>query len=121
MNARELENRTKAFAIRCLKVADALPTKASGRAIASQLVRSGTSVGANYRAAVHARSKAEWFAKLSIVIEECDETAYWLELVAESAMITPKLVHPLLEESFELLKIFSKSRATARKNSQTTK
>jgi four helix bundle protein len=116
MDSRELENRTKAFAIRCLKLVDALPNKPSCRAVASQLARSATSIGANYRAAARARSKAEWLAKLCIVIEESDESAYWLEIIAEAGMLKESLVQDLRQEANELLMIFSKSRSTARMN-----
>ena len=114
MNNRELESRTKHFALRCLELADALPKSFSGKTVANQLARSGTSVGANYRAANRARSKAEWFAKLCIVIEECDESVYWLEIVAESGMQPAEKISPLTQEARELLAIFAKSRATAR-------
>jgi four helix bundle protein len=118
MNPRELEQRTREFAVRCLKVVDALPSKPSARAVAGQLARSGTSIGANYRAANRGRSRAEWLAKLSIVIEECDETVYWLEIIIESAMLKPALIEPLRQEAGELLAIFARSRHTARNNNR---
>jgi four helix bundle protein len=107
MNREELKTRTKAFGLRVMKVVDALPGTASGRALANQLIRSGTSVGANYRSACRGRSPAEFVAKLGIVIEEADESAYWLELIAESAMLKPDLVEPLLQEASELVAIFT--------------
>jgi len=85
MDQVELKRRTKAFAIRIIKLAEALPTSTAGTTIARQIVRSGTSVGANYRAACRAQSRAEFAAKIGIVIEEADETAFWLELAVESA------------------------------------
>ena len=81
MNAQDLKERTKQFALRVMRLVDALPNTPKGRAIASQLVRSGTSVAANYRAACRGRSKAEFIAKVGIAEEEADETALWLELI----------------------------------------
>src|SRR5688572_22085262 len=110
----ELETRTKRFALRCLTLADALPKPAPGRAISGQIARSGTSIGANYRAADRARSAAEWYSKICIVVEECDETAYWLELVIEAEMLGSQKVTPLHQEAIELVAIFAASRKTAK-------
>lgn len=121
MDAQELQDRTKAFALRVMRLADALPAKRSANAVANQVVRSATSVGANYRAACRARSTAEFVAKLSIVVEEADETVYWLELIAAAALVSPGRITPLLEEARELLFIFASSRRTARKNRQVIK
>lgn len=87
MDEKELKERTKQFALRVMKLVDALPNTISGRAIANQLVRSGTSVGANYRAACRGRSKAEFVAKLGVVIEEADECEYWLELIIDGELL----------------------------------
>ena len=84
MNRDLLLNRTKQFALRIIKVVNALPNTISGKAIANQLVRSGTSVGANYRAACRGRSKREFNSKLHIVLEEADESLFWLEIFAKS-------------------------------------
>ncbi len=81
MNADELKERTKQFALRVVKLVTALPKTVEGRAIAGQIVRSGTSVAANYRAACRARSRTEFVAKIGIVLEEADETLLWLELI----------------------------------------
>ena len=81
MNRDELKERTKQFALRVMHLIDALPTTLKARAIANQLIRSGTSVAANYRAACRGRSRAEFIAKIGVVEEEADETALWLELV----------------------------------------
>jgi len=81
MDADDLKKRTKLFALRILKLAAALPNTIEGRAIRGQLVRAGTSVGANYRASCRARSLAEFIAKIGVVEEEADESGYWLELV----------------------------------------
>jgi four helix bundle protein len=117
MDARELEKRTKMLGLRCLRLADSLPAaKPSARALAGQLSRSGTSIGANYRAATRARSRAEFVAKISIVLEECDETAFWLEMIIESGLYKQTVIKPLLDETMELLAIFAKSRMTLKIN-----
>jgi four helix bundle protein len=86
MDAEELKARTKQFALRIIRVVDALPQTTSGRAIGNELVRAGTAVGANYRAACRGRSRAEFIAKLGVVIEEADECGYWLELIMETGL-----------------------------------
>jgi four helix bundle protein len=91
----------------------ALPNTTAGRAIGSQLVRSATSVGADYRAASRGRSKAEFVAKLGIVEEEADESGYWMEMIIEGELLKAKLVQPLLNEANELTKIFAQSRISA--------
>ena len=83
----DLKDRTKSFALRILKLVDALPKTTAGRALASQIVRSGTSVAANYRAACRAKSPADFIAKMAIVEEETDETLFWLELLEESQLM----------------------------------
>ncbi|MGA2467480.1 MAG: four helix bundle protein [Thermodesulfobacteriota bacterium] len=84
-----------------------------GRVIGKQLIRSGTSVGANYRSACKGRSKAEFAAKLGIVEEEADETAYWLELIVEGGLLEKNLVEPLLKEANEIVAIMASSRKSA--------
>ena len=106
MDKEELKQRTKQFALRTLKVVRALPKDAAGRALANQLVRSATSVGANYRAACRGRSKAEFLAKLGTVLEEADESAYWLELIMEDGMLPGPRVESLHKEADELCAIF---------------
>lgn len=113
MNADELKRRTKQFALRILKLVSALPDNAQGRTVAGQLVRCGTSVGSNYRASCRARSRAEFVAKIGIVLEEADESAFWLELIIEGMLLRAELVQPLLDEANELVKIMAKSRVTA--------
>jgi four helix bundle protein len=113
MNADDLKDRTKQFAIRILKLVSALPVNLAGRTIGGQLARAGTSVGSNYRAACRGRSKAEFIAKLGIVEEEADESAFWLELIVESALLKKPLVEPLLKEANELAKIMASSRMSA--------
>src|ERR1700745_3431379 len=98
MNEQEMIKRTKQFALRIMKLVEALPQTAQGRTIASQLMRSGTSVAANYRAACRARSKPEFIARLGTVEEEADESAFWLELIIDSALMSEDKVRPLLIE-----------------------
>ena len=113
MKEEDLKQRTKAFALRVMKLVHALPRNTEGRAIGNQLVRSGTSAGANYRAACRARSKAEFIAKLGIVEEKADESAYWMELIIDAGLLKEELVAPLLAEADELVAIIASSRQTA--------
>jgi four helix bundle protein len=103
------------FALRSLKLVD-VPATMSGRAIGNQLVRSATSVGANYRAACRSRSRAEFAAKLGVVAEEADESVYWLELVREGKLLPDSKVTALLEEANELTAIFTSARRTSARN-----
>jgi four helix bundle protein len=114
-NATDLKKRTKAFALRILKLVDALPTTA-GRALASQIVRSGTSVAANYRAACRAKSNADFIAKMGIVEEEADETLFWLELLEESQLVGAAKLTAVKQEADELIAITVASIKTARRN-----
>ena len=116
MNKDDLKARTKQFALRVLKLVDALPNSKSGRAIGGQLVRSGTSVGSNYRAACRARSRAEFIAKIGIVEEEADESAFWLELIIDHGLLKEAVVKPLLVEAGELTAIMASSRISAARN-----
>jgi four helix bundle protein len=109
----ELKRRTKQFALRVLKLVAALPNTVAGRAIGGQLARSGTSVGANYRAACRGRSKAEFIAKMGTCEEEADESAYWMEIIIEGELLKQNQVEPLLKEAEELTKIFAQSRISA--------
>jgi four helix bundle protein len=113
MTEQEMIARTKQFALRVMKLVGALPKSVEGRAIANQLMRSGTSVAANYRAACRARSKLEFIAKLGTVEEEADESAFWLELIVEGRLLSEKLVTPLLKETNEIVAIAASSRKTA--------
>ena len=116
MNDQELKLRTKKFAHRCVKLAIALPDTFLGNHIKGQLIRASTSVAANYRATCLAQSKAAFIAKMSIVIEEVDESAFWLEFIIDENLMKKELVQPLLLEAQELTAIFVKSRITAEKN-----
>jgi four helix bundle protein len=118
VNADDLKKRTKQFALRILKLVAALPKTVEGRAIAGQLARAGTSVGANYRAACRGRSKPEFVAKIGIVEEEADESAYWLELIIEGDLLKASQVEPLLAEANELARIMARSRISASTSQQ---
>jgi four helix bundle protein len=113
MNPRDLKERTKQFALRVMRLVDALPNTPKGRAVAGQLVRSGTSVAANYRAACRGRSKAEFIAKIGIAEEEADETALWLELIFEDKLLPERKVRALLNEANELTAIMAASYISA--------
>ena len=113
MNEGELKARTKAFAVRIVRLVRALPRSMDARLIGSQLMRAGTSVGANYRAACRARSKAEFVSKLGTVEEEADECAFWLELIVEIGLMKESLVRPLLDEAGELVAIMTASRKSS--------
>ena len=116
MTERELLERTKQFALRIFKLVGALPQTIQGRAVASQLIRSGTSVAANYRAACRARSKPEFVAKLGVVEEEADESAFWLELIIETGLLNRRKVTPLLAEASEIVAMMASSKKTAAKS-----
>jgi four helix bundle protein len=103
MTTDELKARTKRFALRVMTLIEALPNTVRGRVIANQIMRSATSVGANYRAACRARSRAEFISKIGVVEEEADETAFWLELIIESKIRRAKQIAPLLDEANELV------------------
>ncbi|MEP0806711.1 MAG: four helix bundle protein [Chloroflexota bacterium] len=116
MDDKMLKARTKDFALRVIRLVEALPRKLSSDVLGKQLLRSATSVAANYRAACRARSQAEFVSKLSIVVEEADESLFWLELMAESGLVEASRLQELMKEADELTAIFVVSRATARKN-----
>ena len=115
-NEPDLKKRTKAFALRILKLVDALPKTTAGRALASQIVRSGTSIAANYRAACRAKSTADFIAKMGIVEEEADETLFWLELLEESDLVLAAKLTAIKQEANELIAITIASIKTARRN-----
>jgi four helix bundle protein len=102
------------FAVRIVKLFRALPKTEEGRVIGKQALRSGTSVAANYRAACRARSRAEFAARIGIVLEEADETAFWLEILIETGIVQKVKLADLLAETNELVKIFSASRRTSK-------
>jgi four helix bundle protein len=109
----ELLERTKTFSLRILALVDHLPRTMSGRAIGNQLVRCGTSVGANYRGACRSRSRAEFAAKLGVVAEGADETVYWLELLRDGKLVSEEEVSETLREANELTAIFTAGRRSS--------
>ena len=109
-----LRARTMQFAIRVVKMFQALPKTDVARTIGRQVLRSGTSVGANYRAVCRARSRAEFAAKLGLVIEEADETVFWLDLLTDAGIVRPSRMAALLKEANELLAIFAASQLTVK-------
>jgi four helix bundle protein len=110
----ELRDRTKQFAIRIIRLYRALPKKTEAEIIGKQLLRSGTSVGANYRGACTARSRPEFIAKMGIVVEEASESIFWMELLSETGIVATGRLEPLLNEAKELAAIFGASRQTAK-------
>jgi len=116
MTETEFKARTKEFALRVLTLVDSLPRKLSAEVLARQLARSGTSVGANYRAACRARSTPEFVAKLGIAEEEADESAWWIELIGDHGLLPAGRLTELHEEATALTKMLASSRITARTN-----
>jgi four helix bundle protein len=110
----ELKNRTKSFALRVIRMTQAMSNRRDANVICNQILRSATSIAANYRAVGWVRSKAEFVAKLGVVIKESDETVFWLELLQESGIVKPEKLVDLLAEANQLLAIFSASRRTAK-------
>jgi four helix bundle protein len=117
--AAELKQRTKLFAIRIVKLFRSLPHTPDAQTLGKQVLRSGTSVAANYRAVCRARSKAEFISKMGTVVEEADETVFWLELLNETDVLRPERTMDLLKEANELLAIFGASLRTSKQFSMT--
>ena len=115
MDAKELKKRTKEFAHRCVKLAITLPRTDLGSHIKKQLIRCATSVAANYRATILAQTKAAFISKISIVVEESDESEFWLEFIIDEILMQKKRVLPLFNEAHELTSIFISTRKTAQK------
>ncbi|CAG5069469.1 hypothetical protein DYBT9623_02205 [Dyadobacter sp. CECT 9623] len=109
-----LQDRTKSFVLRSIKVFKALPSTEEARIIGKQFLRSASSVGANYRAVCRSRSQNEFFAKLSVTIEEADESLFWLEIIAEAGILPIEKLNSLMTEAEELVKILSKARKNTR-------
>ncbi|MGH9369327.1 MAG: four helix bundle protein [Thermoanaerobaculia bacterium] len=114
--AEELKRRSKRFALDVIRIFRSLPRTEEGRVLGRQLLRSGTAVGANYRAACRARSHAEFVAKIGTVVEEIDEAVYWIELLSEAGVVPKENMSACLQEANELLAIFAASQRTARKS-----
>jgi len=109
---KQFKNRTKALAVQIVLFYDKMPKTDASRVIGRQLIRSVTSTAANYRAACIARSSKEFYAKMSIVIEEADETLFWLEMIKDTGMATEEKLNPFIKEATEIVKVMS----VARKN-----
>jgi four helix bundle protein len=116
--ATELKQRTKSFAIRIVNLFRSLPRSPDAQTLGKQLLRSGTSVAANYRAVCRARSQAEFISKMGIVVEETDETVFWLELLGETGIVRPVRTQNLLKEANELVAIFGASLRTSKRGAQ---
>jgi len=115
MDEEDLKRRTKQFALRVIRLVEALPRTRTAQVIGNQLLRSATSVAANYRAACRARSQADFVHKLGLVEEEADESLFWLEMVVETELMPSSRVQDLVQEADELTAIFVASRKTAKK------
>ncbi len=115
MTSDEFKKRTRAFALRVIHLVDSLPRSRTAGIIGGQLLRAGTSVGANYRAACRARSPADFVAKMGIVEEECDESAYWMECLVEAGIMKSNRLASLLKEADEILSMVVASIRTSRR------
>jgi four helix bundle protein len=118
MNAEEMKQRTRAFALRVISLVEALPATKTADVMGKQLLRCGTSVGANYRASCRTKSPADFIAKMGIVEEEADETIYWIEMLIESGLIKKERVAGLLDEANQIVAIVVSSIKTARTHKQ---
>ena len=114
MDSEELKRRTNFFALQVIRLIESLPPKQSVKIVGNQLLRSATSVAANYRSACKARSKADFVSKITIVEEEADESQFWLELMMEAGLVQESVVLPLYREARELTAIFTSSGKTAK-------
>ena len=114
MDAEELKKRTKQFGLRIIKLIEALPSARAANVISNQLLRSGTSVGANYRSACRERSKPDLISKASIAIEEADESLYWMEMLVEAEIMPREKLEALMKEANEIVAILTASVKTAR-------
>ncbi len=118
MNREEMKARTRAYANRVVKLCSALPNNWIARILGGQLLRSGTSVGANYRAVCRAKSNADFINKLRVVEEECDESLFWMELLVDNNLVKAARLRDLMKEGNEILSIIVASAKTARSSSQ---
>src|SRR2546426_5986831 len=114
MTKEELKERTMSFAVRVLKMVDAMPKTVSGRTVAGQVARSGCSVESNYRAALRGKSRADFINKITTVLKEADETALWIEITERAGLLPAKRLKALHTEAEELTRIFNVTRTTAR-------
>lgn len=118
MTSKELKERTMDFAVRVLLMVDALPNTTAGRTVGGQVARSSTSVAANYRAALRAKSDADFISKITTVLEEADESGFWIELADRARLLPAKRLKALLQESEELTKIFNATRSTTKRRAR---
>jgi four helix bundle protein len=118
MASDQFKRRTFEFGIRCVRLVEALPKTMTAQTIGKQLLRAGTSVGANYRAAVRGRSRADFVSKMGIVEEECDESLHWIDVLVELGLVSQKRVEELRREADEIIAIAVSSIKTARRNSK---
>ncbi len=107
MDREELKARTKQFALRVMKMTDALPRNPKGKVITNQILRSATAVASGYRAACRARSRADWIDKIGRALEEVDESLLWLELTEEASLLPPRRISALKQEAAELTAVFA--------------
>jgi four helix bundle protein len=114
VNPEEMKNRTKEFAKRIIHLCRKMPRNEEARLIRAQIFRAGTAVGANYRSVCRARSKADFISKMGIVLEEADESMYWMELIVETEIMPVNLLRPLMDEANQLVSIFVASLNTAK-------
>jgi len=114
MGPEDLRVRTKEFAVRIVRLYKTLPLSADAQVLGKQLLRCGTAVAANYRAACRGRSRAEWIAKIGLVVEEADESCFWLEMLSDCDIVQAGRLKDLRQEAMELTKLFTASRRTAR-------
>lgn len=118
MNQQDMKRRTKEFAKRIIKLCRSLPDTWEARQVSDQLFRAGTSVGANYRAACRARSRVDFISRMSIVLEEADESLYWLEIIAETKLLQEKLLLSLMQEGNELIAILVSTINTTKRSAK---
>ncbi len=116
MNRKILEDRTKRFHVAVIRLCELLPRNAGGFELSKQVIRSAGSIGANYRASMRAKSKADFIYKIQVVLEEADESHYWLEIIQLSGLITGDAINELIQEAYELTAIFSATDRTAKAN-----
>ena len=116
MTSDELKQRTKTFALRVIRLVENLPNNMTGKVLGNQLIRSATSVGANYRAACRSRSKQEFVSRIKVVEEEADESLFWLELIMEKNIFKLEKINGLIKEADELTAIFTSTNKTAKVN-----
>jgi four helix bundle protein len=121
MTSDELKKRLKVFALRIIKLSESLPNNKTGNILGNQIIRSGTSPGANYRSACLGKSDKDFLNKLKMVEEELDETLYWLELIVESGLVKQQLLDDLMKENNELFKIIVSSITTMKKKINSSK